>query len=531
MGDALHAGSDSEGRGLSTKLVGMNRRQFVQTVGSVASAQPLSAARGTALCLNEDNSHWFFTRAGQTHTKESVAAFVDQYAETQVRELVLSGNSQRTSFASKVWDPIWKGYDPDGPDDQPLFRSTTGEGRVNARKWVHTAWSLAQQGIDPYAVWIERARRRGLSPWISMRMNDLHNVDDPDSYMHSTFWRQNPQFRRLPWRAVDWRDRAFDFAHEEVRAYHFRLVEEYLERYDVDGLELDWMRFGFHFSPGRETEGGRLLTEFVRKTRRLADSWAKRRGHKIGLGARVPSRPQTAIDLGLDGALWAREGLIDLLVFTPFWASAETDMPVELWRRLAGDRVTLAAGLELLLRPYPAYRPIPMNSIETVRGAAASLLERGADRVYLFNYMDSQTQMPDAENYPALLHECGRLQTLAGKARRHVVTYADTSAPGEPSPTQLPQKLAAGQWAAFRVHCGPALQRARVRMELEGGGLGAVRVNGQECSAAGAEMGVKPGPERGFMTWTMPGGVAGRVVIDVQAQAAVTIHWVEIAGT
>ncbi|MGJ5816745.1 hypothetical protein [Paludibaculum fermentans] len=508
----------------------MNRRQFVQVVGSVASAQPLGAARQTGLCLNEDNSHWFFTRAGQTHTKKSVAAFVDQYAGTQVRELLLSGNSQRTSFASKAWDPIWKGYDPEGPDDQPLFRSTTTEARVNARKWVHSAWSLAKQGIDPYAVWIERARKRGLSPWVSMRMNDLHNVDDPDSYMHSTFWRQNPQFRRIPWRAVDWRDRAFDFAHEEVRAYHFRLVEEYLERYDVDGLELDWMRFGFHLSPGREAEGGRLLTEFVRKTRRLADSWAKRRGHRIGLGARVPSRPQTAIDLGLDGALWAREGLIDLLVFTPFWASAEPDMPVELWRRLAGDRVTLAAGLELLLRPYPAYRPIPMNSIETVRGAAASLLERGADRVYLFNYMDSQTQMPDAENYPALLRECGRLQTLVGKARRHVVTYADTSAPGESSGTQLPQKLAAGQWAAFRVHCGPALRRARVRMELEGGGFGAVRANGQECSAAGVEMGLKPGPERGFVTWTIPGGAAGRVVIDVQAQAAVTIHWVEIAG-
>ncbi|WP_321470209.1 hypothetical protein [uncultured Paludibaculum sp.] len=508
----------------------MNRRQFVQVVGSVAGAQAAGTARGTGLCLNEDNSHWFFTRAGQTYTKESVAAFVDQYAETQVRELVLSASSQRTSFASKVWDPIWKGYDPDGPDDQPLFRSTTGEGRVSARKWVHTAWSLAQQGIDPYAVWIERARMRGLSPWVSMRMNDLHNVDDPDSYMHSTFWRQNPQFRRLPWRTVDWRDRAFDFAHEEVRAYHFRLVEEYLERYDVDGLELDWMRFGFHFSPGQEAAGSKLLTEFMRQTRRLADSWAKRRGHKIGLGARVPSRPQTAIDLGMDGALWAREGLIDLLVFTPFWASIETDMPVELWRRLAGDRVTLAAGLELLLRPYHAYRPIQMNSIETVRGAAASLLERGADRVYLFNYMDSQTQMPDSEHYPELLRACGRLETLAGKGRRHVVTYSDTSAPGEPAAAQLPQTLTAGQWAAFRVHCGPALRRAKVRMEVEAGTVGVVRANGQECRAAGAETGLKPGPERGFVCWEIPDGAAGRVVIDVQARVGGTIHWIEIAG-
>lgn len=508
----------------------MNRRQFVQAAASIAGAQAAAPAPGTALCLNEDNSHWFFTRAGQAHTRESVAAFVDQYAGTQVRELLFSANSQRTSFASKVWDPIWKGYDPQAPDDQTLFRSTTGEARVNARKWVHTAWSLAEQGIDPYAIWIERARNRGLSPWVSMRMNDLHNVDDPDSYMHSTFWRQNPQFRRLPWRAVDWRDRAFDFTHEEVRAYHFRLVQEYLERYDIDGLELDWMRFGFHFRPGQEAAGGKLLTDFMRATRKLADSWAKRRGHRISIGARVPSRPQTAIDLGMDGALWAREGLIDLLVFTPFWASIEPDMPVELWRRLAGDKVILAAGLELLLRPYPGYRPIPMNSIETVRGAAASLLQRGADRVYLFNYMDSQTEMPDSGNYPALLRECGRLDTLAGKPRRHVVTYSDTSAPGEPAPAQLPQTLSAGQWASFRLHCGPLLRRPKVRMEIETGSLSVVRANGQECSASGAESGLKPGPQRGSVTWDIPAGAAGRVILDVQARTAGTIHWVEIAG-
>jgi hypothetical protein len=68
-------------------------------------------AKSTALTLNEDNSHYFFSRAGQPLDREKVASWVDQYAGTQVRELLLSANSQRTSFASKVWDPIWKGYD------------------------------------------------------------------------------------------------------------------------------------------------------------------------------------------------------------------------------------------------------------------------------------------------------------------------------------------------------------------------------------------------------------------------------------
>ncbi len=465
--------------------------------------------KATNLCLNEDNSHYFSSRAGQSLDRDKIASWVDQYAGTQVRELILSANSQRTSFPSKVWDPIWKGYDPQGPDDQPLLRSTPEASRPGARKWIHTAWDLAQRNLDPYAIWIQRARQKGLQPWISMRMNDLHNVDDPDSYMHSSFWRDHPEYRRVPWRAVDWRDRAFDFAHQAVRDYHFQLIEEYCARYDFAGLELDWMRFGFHFRPGHEAAGVEILTDFMRRTRALLNSWEQKRGHKIALGARVPSRPETAIKLGMDGARWAREGLVQMLVVTPFWASIETDMPIELWRRLAGDQVVLAAGLELLLRPYHAYRPLRLNTLEMVRGAAASLLSRGANRVYLFNYMDADTAMPDLANYPKLLRECGSLTTLAGQPRRHIVTYSDTYAPGEAQAAQLPKSLRPGDWASFRVHVGPALASAKPVFEIEGE-FAQVRYNGE--------------PE-------LRPGVSGYVVIDVQARVETTVHWVEIQGT
>ena len=498
---------------------------------SAATSRAAAPSRATALCLNEDNSHWFFTRAGQKeYTAEGVASFVDQYAGTQVGELLLSANSQRTSFASKAWDPIWLGYDPQGPDSQPLFASTAEAARAGARKWVDTAWRLHAAGIDPYALWIARARRRRIPPWISMRMNDLHNVDDERSYMHSTFWREHPEFRRLPWRSADWRDRAFDYSHAAVRDYHFRLIEEYCERYDFDGLELDWMRFGFHFAPGKEEEGAGLLTAFMRRTRRLLDSWQRRRGHPIALGARVPSRPHTALALGMDGARWAREGLVQMLTPSPFWASIETDIPVELWRRLAGDRVTLGVGLELLIRPYHAYRPLETNSLETVRGAAASLLARGADRIYLFNYMDSQTVMADMEHYPALLRECGSPATLAGKPRRHVVTYSDTQAPGEASNAQLPKSLAAGQWTSFRVQVGPALAQASARFNVEGKARLTVRANGSECPAAGHIDAPRPGPASGFDSFRLPGRLSHWMILDVQAAAPCTIHWVEIAG-
>lgn len=519
----------------------MTRRGILQTPFVALAAAAGRNPASTGLAMNEDNSHYFFTRAGQKLTEEVVASFVDQYAGTQVRELILSANSQRTSFASKVWDPVWKDYDPQGPDDQPLFASTPKEGRKSARGWVHTAWQLHQAGIDPYAVWIRRAREKKLSPWISMRMNDLHNVDDPDSYLHSSFWKQHPELRRLQWRTaggppMDWRDRAFDYAHKEVRDYHFRLVEEYCERYDFDGLELDWMRFGFHFKPGEEQRGGELLTEFMRRTRRLLDGWEKKRGHKISLGARVPSRPNTAWAMGMDGARWAAEGLVQMLVITPFWASIETDMPVELWRRLVGDKLTLSAGIELLVRPYHEYKKPQYNSLETVRGAAASLLSRGADRVYLFNYMDSQTAMEDLTNYPTLLRECGSLATLAGKPRRHIVTYSDTWAPGEQQGAQLPKTLRPGGWSTFRLHVGPRLQAATLRMEIEGltsPEKAEVHLNGAAVALrpVSSDEIPKPAPVGKCFAWDAGGACEGWAVVDLKvSEPGAKVHWVEIAG-
>lgn len=54
------------------------------------------------IALNEDDSHFFFTRAGQPLTPELVDAWVDQYALTQVKELLLCPNAMRTSYASRV---------------------------------------------------------------------------------------------------------------------------------------------------------------------------------------------------------------------------------------------------------------------------------------------------------------------------------------------------------------------------------------------------------------------------------------------
>jgi hypothetical protein len=492
----------------------------------------------SGIALNEDNSHFFSTRAGQPITVETVDAFVDQYANTQVEQLLLCPNCMRTSYNSTVFDPIWHGYDPDGPDDQPLLASLSPEGRIGARKWIHTAWALDQAGIDVYERWINRARYHGISPWLTMRMNDVHCVDDEKCYIHSEFWREHPEYRRVPYHFTAWTDKAFDYGCKEVREYHFKLIEELAERYDFDGLELDWMRFGYHFRPGHEAEGAVLLNEFTGKVRDLLNVWEEKRGHKIRLGARVPAKPQTSIGLGMDAVTWARKCYIDWLVVTPFWASTDTDMPMEIWREmLHGTGIELCAGMELLIRPDISSEA-QTNSLETLRGTALSLLQRGADQIYLFNYMDSETTIDNTEDYQRLLLEIGDAEEMKKNPRRHVITFTDTWAIGEPQAATLPVTIGNGGCHAFRVHIGPRPTSGNAWVILAfdstndiNGDSVELRVNGELSDTAETVKIDKPCPSG--LTWKYSIPITalrdGYNVIELHAKIALTVTWVEIA--
>lgn len=514
----------------------MNRRTAIKLggVALTATAVRVPAAsndRVTALCLNEDPNHFFHSRSQKRVTKADLLAWVDQYAGTQVRELMLCVNAQRTAYASKVWTPFWKDYDPQGPDGQPLFASQPAEAQKAFRAWVHTAWQMNQDGLDHFRIWIERAREKSMSPWLSIRMNDLHNVDDERHSLHSDFWRAHPEYRRIPYRG-EMRDKALDFGHAAVRDYTFGLIEEVSKRYDFDGLELDWMRHGFHFAPGREAEGREHLNRFMQRVRGLL-------GRRRKIGVRVPPHPDTALRLGMDAVAWARAGCCDLVVPCNFWRTLNTDLPIRLWRQLLPASCLLGAGLELGLNPHLASKTFEgkafgYNTLKTVRGAASAFLEQGADRVYLFNYMDSETAIEDLKEYPPMLREAGQLRTLDGKPRRHVVTYTDTWAPGEPQAYLLPAVFEAGRWRAFRVATGPAevKLRVKVRIGLKGeiGGW-VVRVNGVEATLVGLEQPERPWSDLPVYGFAVPAEALrdGDTVVEVTARGAGTVEWVEVA--
>jgi len=474
------------------------RREFLKTsVSGVTAAAvatvPVARAAGRSRraqppvlkgpILNHDSTAFFVAYTADQMSGALVDDWVDSLAAAGVGVLMSNINAMRANYASQVWEPDWHGYEAQGPDDQPVLKHLPKDSLALTRRRLESAQKLANLGINFHQRALARCRHHSLAAWISVRMNDLHDCDLPDSPLLSTFFKEHRHWARVPYRS-GWIDRALDWAHPEVREHYLKLIREALRLFDLDGLELDWMRFGYFFGPGRELEGGKILAEFIAQVRRETEQAAKRWRHPVKLGVRVPSTPETACHLGLDGAAWAKAGLIDLLVVTPFWATCEFNMPIVTWRRLLdGTGVLLAGGLEVLYRPMPGGPAIEMTPEQAV-GAAMAILAGGADLVYLFNYFPESKPWP-ADRFNATLRAMARRDSLDPLPRRHAVTYRDVRAPGEPADHPLP---ATGSQCAFRLQTGPkpVARKVELLLELEAPKEGellppTVRVNGTPC--------------------------------------------------
>lgn len=420
------------------------------------------------LYFNQDCTEFFVANAPETMSGELVDTFVDSLAGAGVTALLTNPNGQRANYASDVRERYWDGYDPDGPDDQPCFEGYPKERLRIIRPMLNGMMRLAEMGIDFHARALQRCHQNGMQGWISVRMNDVHDVDICAGPQISRFWKEHPEFRRVPYRFTRAFDRQLDYARPEVRQHYLVLLQEVCERYDLDGLELDFMRFPHYFRIGQELAGGDILTTWLRDdVRPLVEAAAQRLGHGVRLGVRVPADPETTRLMGLDAVRWARLGLLDLVVVTPFWETSDFNLPLRQWRRLLdGTGIELAAGLEILVRPG-FNGPLLYQTPETSTGAAVAALHSGADHVYLFNHffaMPGQpTKMWDYEAAKKTLAAMTSLEALSQLPRRHILTYDDTQAPGELRKEALPFTGALG---IFRLQTGPRPEGRRIHVVL-----------------------------------------------------------------
>ncbi|MCR4414537.1 MAG: family 10 glycosylhydrolase [Thermoguttaceae bacterium] len=424
------------------------------------------AIRG--ILYNEDDSHRFVLDPPGTIKPERLDQLVDELADTQVTVMLICCCAKTVNYPSQVWDVHCRGFDPAKDNRQPYFGDTPEGDREVLRRWAHNLKVLLDAGIDPMQRMIDRCRQKGISPWVSIRMNDVHDAHLLRSPLHSRFWIEHPEYWRYPNRFAAWNDRCLNYGLKPVRDHMMALIREVCERFDMDGLELDWNRFPLHFREGEEAEQGKMLSQWLAEVREVVRAAEKKRGHPIWLVARVPARPEVALGTGLDAVAWARRGLIDHLVVAPFWATTDFDIPVEQWTELLqGTGVGVTAGLEIRVQPHPGAEVVP-NTPERRRGAALAHLARGSQGIYVFNYFENRTEsgVPIRD----LFRQMGSVTTLLDKDRSYVVTYADIQVPGRPIVAKLPRALKPQESAEFSLYIGPkppATAQAEVRLVVK----------------------------------------------------------------
>lgn len=419
---------------------------------------------------------------GKGATKEMVLAAllreVDQYEGTGVSHVFWNVNYQRVAYRSAVWPSYWDVPDPE----------------KNVTEWPRSYYELHKLGIDDvFAIVIPRCRERGVSPWISMRMNDHHYTGD--------FSRVSPLFFEHPELRTRGGKGLFNYAKQEVREHYLKLSAEVLQRYDLDGLELDWIRTAPVFNDNEIETGREILTDFVRTVRGQTQAAAKRLGHPVQLAVRVPAKPEFSRGLGYDAVGWAREGLVDMIIPSDYW-NGFADLPVEEWRAQIGSDAPRCQIVPFTATTYACTKKGFMMSrnLAAMRGFAASMLDRGADGIYFFNnfqQVDSTVRLrtPAGESVidcrvADLLRAASDLQGATANARVHAVSIYETLPPKSSYRQTLPAEISSQKPLTLKLHTGPKPTTGRyvIRVGLDkSDDLAsmklAVQLNGTACRA------------------------------------------------
>ncbi|MDP7347160.1 MAG: hypothetical protein QF735_02970, partial [Phycisphaeraceae bacterium] len=110
-----------------------------------------------------------------------------------------------------------------------------------------------------------------------------------------------------------WERNALNYALGGVREYFLGMAGELINNYDLDVLEMDFIRFTFYFRQAEAYAQRHVLTKLVGKIRQMCDEAGARRGRPVRLAARVPDTFELGLRAGIDTQAWLDQGLLDLV--------------------------------------------------------------------------------------------------------------------------------------------------------------------------------------------------------------------------
>lgn len=287
------------------------------------------------------------------------------------------------------WIPWWKSKIYPAEEHYRWFMERTGTTKLDS------FGKYMLDGGDVMKPFLAACRKTGQAAFVSLRMNDAHHLENFNeknltAVSASRFYVDHPEYRLGPDPKRP-EQHVLNWAFPEVRAHKLAFVRELCENYDIDGFEMDFMRFFALFQVDKTPLEQRreIMTGFFRQVREILDRTSPP-GRRRWLCARVPCLLPGLDALGLDLAQLAKAGLDMVNVSASYFTTQNTDFAAI--RRLTAQP---AMYLELchttwngpkLSTGYDSF-PFRRATPEQLETTAHLAYARGADGISLFNYV------------------------------------------------------------------------------------------------------------------------------------------------
>lgn len=338
-----------------------------------------------------------------------------------------------------------------GVFDLYSHRSRESEFKTSGSNRWDWAYELAQGDQDDLQIVTDFCHEHGMEAFWSMRMNDTH-----DSAPHAELglWkRAHPDCLmgtpgdKFPHGAGRWS--AVNYGQVEVRDKVFRILQDVCTTHSVDGVELDFFRHPILFKPQMTgepvtLEQCNLMTDLLRRIRRMTEDVGLRRGRPLLLSVRVPDSEGFCRALGLDVSRWMQEDLIDLLVVSGYFRLNSWKTSVA-WGHRYGVPVYASLDESRLAEPFKAMR---RRLPESYRGRALQAWSEGVDGIYTFNLQKPALPLYWEMGDPALLERLDKFYSTGDRPLRPNYYLKDgklfATQPEDPLP-EHPRLLKPGQ--------------------------------------------------------------------------------------
>ena len=317
-----------------------------------------------------------------------------------------------------------------------MFTHNTKVGEVFNKKVGIVPYNITQElidkGTDSLQIMVEFCRKNGIEIFWSMRMNDTHDASHQPNDPHFLFPKlkeAHPEYllgtRENQPKYGTWS--AVNYARPEIRELAFRYIEEVCENYDVDGIELDFFRHPQLFkgvangalATQKELE---MLTEFMRRVRKMAETTGTKRAKPVLIAVKVPDSVDFCRAIGIDLERWLAEDLADILVPGGYFQLNHSGYGVNLGHKYG---VKVYPALEESRVPLDANGRKPRNDFEwfdslidkvrrsddAYRARALDSWNAGSDGIYLYNffweYDNYHLSLSNFNSHGSLLKELG----------------------------------------------------------------------------------------------------------------------------